>query len=102
MTSDAAGDVGEVQPDFDAAEMRAFGADRRGDAGAKMARRADVAREFGMDFPKLRDFVHRGLKNFFLRVEAGAHGPFVEQMKQRAGFVEADGLGARENVECKF
>src|SRR6266850_1837847 len=46
---DAAGDVGEVEPDFDAAEVGAFGADGGGDAGADMAGRADVAREFWMD-----------------------------------------------------
>src|ERR1700747_2448928 len=100
--SDTAGGVGEVEPDLDAAEVRAFGADGRGDSSAKMAGRADVAREFGMDFTKLRDFGHRGLKNFFLGVEAGAHGPFVKQMEERAGFVEADGLGVGENVERDF
>src|SRR6266571_503902 len=94
--SDAAGDVGEVEPDFDAAEVRAFGADRSGDAGAEMAGRADVTGELGMDFAELGDFVHGGLVDFFLGIEAGTHGPFVEKMEERTGFVEADGLGVGE------
>src|SRR5690242_15168792 len=98
----AAGGVGEVEPDFDAAEVRAFGADGRGDPGSKMAGRADVAREFRMDFAKLCYFVHRGLKNFFLGIKAGAHGPFVEKMEERAGFVEADRFGVRENIKRDF
>src|SRR5205823_7039772 len=100
--SDAAGSVGEVEPDFEAAEVRAFGADGRGDAGAKMAGRADVAREFRMDFAELGDFVHGSLKDFFLRIEASAHGPFVEQVEERAGFVEADGFGVGKNVKSDF
>ncbi len=99
---DAAGDVGEVEPDFDAAEVGAFGADGRGDAGAKMAGRADVACEFGMDFTELGNFVHRGLVDFFLGVKAGAHGPLVEKMEERTGFVEADGFGVGKNVESDF
>src|SRR6266436_9423956 len=91
--SDAAGDVGEVEPDFDAAEVGAFGADGRGDAGADVAGRADVASEFVVDFVELSDFIHGGLVDFFLGVEAGAHGPFVDEMQERAGFVEADGFG---------
>ena len=75
--SNAAGDVGEVEPDFDAAKMRAFGADGRGDACAQVARRADVARELGMNFAELGNFVHGGLEDFFLGVEASSHGPFV-------------------------
>ena len=90
---DAALDFGEVEPDFYAAEVGAFGADGGGDAGADVAGRADVAGEFGMDFAELGEFVHGGLVDFFLGVEAGAHGPFVEEMEERAGFVEADGLG---------
>ena len=42
--SDAPLYVGEVEPDFYAAEVRAFGADGRGDAGAYVARWADVTR----------------------------------------------------------
>ena len=76
--SDAARGIGEVEPDFNAAEVRAFGANGRSDPGAKMAGRTDVTGEFRMDLAELCDFVHRGLKNFFLRVEAGAHRPFVE------------------------
>src|SRR5215472_18715112 len=102
QVSDPASRVGEVEPDFDAAEVRAFGADRCGDASAQMARWADVARELGMDFAELRNLVHRSLKNFLLRIEARAHSPFVKQMKKRAGLVETDGFGVRENVERDF
>src|SRR6266852_9794155 len=100
--SDAALNVGEVEPDFYAAEVRAFGADGRGDARAEMARGADVAGELRMDFAELRDFVERGSVDFFLGVEAGAHGPFVEEMEERARFDEADGFGVGENVESDF
>ena len=41
--SDAAGDVGEIQPDFYSAEVGSFGADGCGDSCAEVARRADVA-----------------------------------------------------------
>ena len=56
--SDAAGSVGEVEPDFDAAEVGAFGADGGGDAGAEMARRSDMAGELRMDFAELGNFIH--------------------------------------------
>ncbi len=88
--------------DFDAAEMGAFGADGSGDAGADVARGADVASEFGVDFAELGDFVHGGLVDFFLGVEAGAHGPFVNEMEERAGFVKADGFGVGEEIESDF
>ena len=55
--SDAALDVGEVEPDFYAAEMRAFGADGGGDVGAEVAGGADVAGELRVDFAELSDFV---------------------------------------------
>src|SRR5260370_26962416 len=102
MTLDAAGDVGEVEPDFDAAEVGAFSADGSGDASADVARGADVASEFGVDFAELGDFLHGGLVDFFLGVEAGAHGPFVEEMEERAGFVQPDGFGVREKIEGDF
>ena len=102
MVSDAAGDVGEVEPDLDAAEVRAFGADGRSNTGAEIAGRADVPSDFGMDFAELSDFVHRSLKDFFLSVEASAHGPFVEKMEERAGFIEANGFGVGENVKSDF
>ena len=35
-----------------------------------------------MDFAELGEFVHRGLIDFFLGVEAGAHGPFVDEMEE--------------------
>ena len=99
---DAAGGVGEVEPDLYAAEVGAFGADGGGDVGAEMARRADKFGELGMDFAELGDFVHAGGVDFFLGVEAGAHGPFVEEMEQGAGFDEADGFGVREEIEGGF
>ncbi len=64
-----------------------------------MARRADVTREFGVDFAELCDFVHGGLVDFFLSVEASPHGPFVDEMEERAGFVKADGFGVGEKIE---
>ncbi len=82
--------------------MGAFGADGRSDAGANVAGRADVASEFGMDFAELGELVHGGLVDFFLCVEAGAHGPFVDEMEERAGFVEADGLGVGEEIKGDF
>src|SRR5258708_6604605 len=97
--SNAAGDVGEIEPDFDAAEVGGFGADGGGDTGTDVAGGADVSSEFGVDFAELGEFVHGGLVDFFLGVEAGAHGPFVEEMEERAGFVEADGLGVGEEIE---
>src|SRR5208337_3365753 len=98
----AAGGVGEVEPDFYAAEVGAFGANGGGDAGAKVAGRADVAGELGMDFAELGDLVHGGVVDFFLGVEAGAHGPFVEEMEEGTGFDEADGLGVGKQVEGDF
>src|SRR5579862_9898256 len=100
--SDAAGDVGKVEPDFYAAEVRAFGADGGSDAGAEMAGRSDEFGELGMDFAQLGDFVEGGLVDFFLGVEAGTHGPFVEEMKERAGFDQANGLGVGKEVERDF
>ncbi len=55
-----------------------------------------------MDFAELGDFVERGFVYFLLGVEAGAHGPFVEEMEERAGFDETDGFGVGENVESNF
>jgi len=82
----AAGGVGEVEPDFYAAEVGAFGADGGGDVGAEMAGRADVFCELGVDLAELSDLVHGGGVDFFLGVEARAHGPFVEEMEERAAF----------------
>src|SRR5580658_2110535 len=93
LGSDAAGGVGEVEPDFNAAEVGAFGADRGGDVGAEMARGTDVAGELGVDLAELGDFVHGGGVDLFLGVEAGAHGPFVEKMEEGAAFDQADGFG---------
>jgi len=60
----------------------AFGANRGGDACAEVARRTDKFGELGMDFAELRDFIERGLIDFFLCVEAGAHGPFMQEMEE--------------------
>jgi len=82
--------------------VRTLGADGSGDAGSDVARRTDVAGEFGVDFAELGEFVHGGLIDFFLGVEASAHGPFVEKMEERAGFIEANGFGVGENVKSDF
>src|SRR5580704_6283946 len=68
---DATFDVGEVEPDFYAAEVRAFGANRSGDSRAQITGRADVFRELWMNLAQLIEFVHRRAINFFLRVETG-------------------------------
>jgi hypothetical protein len=57
-----------------------FCADGSGDAGAEIAWRADVFCELRVDCAELCDFVERGLVDFFLGVEAGAHGPFVKKV----------------------
>ena len=58
--------------------------------------------ELRMDFAELGDFVERGLVDFFLSVEAGAHGPFVEEVEERAGFDEANGFGVGQKIERDF
>lgn len=55
-----------------------------------------------MDLAELGNFVQGGAVDFFLGVEAGPHGPFVEKMEQGAGLDQADGFGVGENVECDF
>src|SRR2546425_12988858 len=55
-----------------------------------------------MNFAELGEFVHRSLIDFFLSVEASAHGPFVNEMEERARFVEADGLSVWEKIESDF
>src|SRR5579863_9473550 len=75
---DAPLNIGKIEPDFDAAEVRPFRADRGGYVRAQMARRADVFCQLRMHFAQLRDFIHGSRVNFFLRVEARAHGPFVK------------------------
>src|SRR5579863_6718472 len=67
-----------------------------------MAWRADIARKLRLDFAELGNLIHRRLVDFFLRVEAGAHGPFVEQVKKRTGFDEANGLGVGKKIESNF
>ena len=58
--------------------------------------------ELGMDLAELGDFVHGGGVDFFLGVEAGAHGPFVEEVEEGAAFDEADGFGVGEEIESDF
>src|SRR5260370_19160027 len=99
---DAAGNVGEVEPDFYAAEVRALGADGCGDAGSKVARGTDIASKLRVDFAELGDFVEGGAVDFFLGVEAGANGPFVEEMEEGAAFDEANGFGVGEKDESVF
>src|SRR6516225_8822687 len=100
--SDAAFDVGKIEPDFDAAEVRAFGANGRGDSCAQMAWRANVPGKLGLYLAELRDFVHRGIVDFLLRIEAGAHSPLVEKVEQRAGFDEADGFRIGKDIQGYF
>src|SRR2546425_3222616 len=78
--------------------MRAFRADGRGDACAKMTGRADESCNFRVDLAELGDLFQGCLVNFFLRVEAGAHGPFVEQVKQRAGLDQPNGFRSEEHT----
>ena len=59
-------------------------------------------RELRMHFTELREFIHRGLINLFLGVEAGAHRPLVKQVKERASFDEADAFGVGQNIEGDF
>src|SRR5215813_7973149 len=100
--SNPAGDVGEIEPNLDAAEMRTFRADGSGNTGAEMAGRADVFGELRMDFAELGDFVERCLIDLLLGVEAGAHGPFVEKMEQRARFDQANRFGVGQEIEGDF
>ena len=55
-----------------------------------------------MDLAELGDFVHGGLVDFFLGVKAGAHGPFVNEMEERAGFVQANGFSVGQEIERDF
>src|SRR5512137_2756135 len=82
--------------------MGTFGTDGRGDARANVARGANVTGKLGVDFAELSDFVQGGLINFFLGVETGAHGPFVEKMKERTRFDEANRFGVGEEIESDF
>ena len=47
----------------------------------------------------LLDLVHRGVPDLALRVQAGAHRPLVEQVQQRAGFLEAHRERVGQQVE---
>ena len=79
-----------------------LGADGSGDSGAEIARRTDVTREFGEHFAHLFHFFDGGLIDLFLGVEAGAHRPFVEKVKERAGFDESNRFRIGQKIERKF
>src|SRR5271167_1260276 len=98
----AAGGVVEVEPDFYAAEVGAFGAVGGGDVGAEAAGGGVVFGVLGVGLAELGDFVHARGVDFVLGVEAGAHGPFVEEMEEGAGFDEANGFGVGEKIEGDF
>src|SRR3970040_395377 len=98
---DAALDIGKILPDFDAAKMGTIGADGGGDPGADVTRRAEPAGNFRMDAADLLKLIHRSQIDFFLGVEAGPHRPLVEQMEQRTGLDQPDGLGVGQEVGGK-
>src|SRR5579871_4181689 len=100
--SDAACNVGEVEPDLDAAEVRTFRTDGSRDASTYVAWRANEFCKLGMDTTEFGYFIHAGGVNFFLRVEAGTHGPFVEEMEERTGFDQANGFCVGKKVERNF
>jgi len=82
MRLDAASDVGEIEPDFDAqkwepsVQMGVAIPARRWQGGPT------YLREFRVDARSSATFVHGGGVNFFLGIEAGAHGPFVEKVEE--------------------
>ena len=78
--------VRKAVPDRHAAEVRAFGAARSDVSVADDARRTDVAAEPRVPLADLRDLVHRGEVDLFLRVEARAKRPLVQQRDERPGF----------------
>src|SRR5271154_4124237 len=82
--------------------MRAFGTDGRRDTGAKIAWRSEIARNLGKRRADLAHFLERRLINFFLRVKASPHGPFVEQVQEGACLDETDGLGIWKKVKREF
>src|SRR5438874_6320054 len=82
--------------------MGAFGTDGSGDSGAEKTWRTDVLGQLRMDSAELGDFVERGLVDFFLSVEAGAHGPFMEKMEKRARFDETNRFGIGQKIERDF
>src|ERR1700739_2372953 len=96
---DSALDVRKVQPYFYAAEVGAFGANGSADAGSEVGGGTDVFGPMLMDLAELGDFVERGLVDLFLGVEAGAHGPFVKEMEEGAGFYEANGFCVGQKIE---
>ena len=56
--SDPALNVGKIHPDFHAAEVRAFRANRRRNSSTQNAWRADISRELRKNFANLGDFFH--------------------------------------------
>src|SRR3974377_1275003 len=100
--SNAELDVGKIEPDFHTAEVRALGANGRGDSCAQMAWWADVSGKLGLYLSEVRNFIHRGVVDFLLRVEAGAHGPFVQKVEQRTGFDETNGFCVWKDIQGNF
>jgi signal transduction histidine kinase len=92
-------DRGKALPHLDSAKMRSFGADRRCDGRSQIARGAEVAADGGIERAHLFDFLNRRRIDFLLRIEAGPHGPFVQQMQQRSRFHHANRRGVRQQVE---
>src|SRR5580700_7316319 len=79
--SNATFNIGEIKPHLYTAKVRTLGTDRRRDSGAHVTGRPDVPRELRMYFAELRQFNHGSTVDLFLRIEAGAHGPFMRKMK---------------------
>src|ERR1700722_7373930 len=77
-------DVWEIEPDFHAAEMRAFRADGSRNPRPQIAWRTDIPPERRQRPAHLLDLFNRSLINLFLRIETRAHGPFMQQVQQRA------------------
>src|SRR5215471_14959762 len=67
-----------------------------------MAGRANIPRKLRMDFAELGDFVHRSAVDFFLRVEAGAHRPFMEEMEKGASLDQADRFCIGKQIKSDF
>src|SRR5215831_2292808 len=82
--------------------MRAFRTYGRRYAGAEMAGWADVFGKFGVNPAELGDFVHGSGIDFFLSIEASAHGPLVQEMKKRSGFDQADRFCVGKKVKRDF
>ena len=102
LISDPPVDIRKIEPDFHAAEVRTFGADRCGNSRANVARRTDDSARNRESCADLSNFFQRCLINLFLGVEAGPHGPFMQQMQQRTSFDQANRLGIRQQIKREF